>query len=326
MAQFSMPWEPYVGDGKVYTSAEWRRAWQIMHLPRYSTDGVLYSGGGSDALLPITVGVDTFTIGVGSAMVLGSVYYNDAPVSFSSPSPTVGRIDRIVLQKDWKAGTTRLAYRVGSSATPPALRQVLGSIWEIPLYKLTLPSTVVDERSYANVQARELFAPFYACTGYDSAGDPVVPVRDADGWIAAPNVVTTYHAAITRPIEDIARDFAEFAALYKTMPVIVSLVYKGVYGSSSAENLVMATEYEAIPVGSAPATITAGFDGNPDVPLQGASGFEFTGSVPFSVGAWAYLPDCVYSLSVRRLGTFATDTFSGTIKFVGLQTTFYSAL
>ena len=120
MAQFSMPWEPYVGDGKVYTSAEWRRAWQIMHLPRYSTDGVLYSGGGSDALLPITVGVDTFTIGVGSAMVLGSVYYNDAPVSFSSPSPTVGRIDRIVLQKDWKAGTTRLAYRVGSSATPPA--------------------------------------------------------------------------------------------------------------------------------------------------------------------------------------------------------------
>lgn len=84
-------------------------------------------------------------------------------VAFAIPvntDSTLARVDRIVLRRDPAANRVRLAHMVGTVAASPVapeLTQVPGGVYEVPLYRFTVPagsgttlSGLVDDRYFAN--------------------------------------------------------------------------------------------------------------------------------------------------------------------------------
>ena len=90
----------------------------------------------------------------GRALCYGSVFESDdnEPLNISTPAGST-RIDRLVVRKDWAAQTTRLAVITGvPGGAAPALTQTPGSVWEIPLYQISITTggaiTYTDERDF----------------------------------------------------------------------------------------------------------------------------------------------------------------------------------
>jgi hypothetical protein len=105
----------------------------------------------------------------GVAVVIGGWYRSDSTINISVPTPiSATRIDRIVLTKNWAAQTIRMSLVAGAegSGVPPALTQVSGTTWMVPLYQVKITTggviTLLDEREYVGGLA---YGPFVAGYG-----------------------------------------------------------------------------------------------------------------------------------------------------------------
>jgi hypothetical protein len=103
--------------------------------------------------LAVTGAGSPVSVASGRAMVCGSWYENDAPVSIEVASQVGGtRHDLVVLRKIWTAQTVRLALVQGTpGGAVPTPQQILGDTWEIPIAELLIQGTaitVTDRRRF----------------------------------------------------------------------------------------------------------------------------------------------------------------------------------
>jgi hypothetical protein len=80
------------------------------------------------------------TVASGAAIIEGFYYRNDATINISVLPPSVStRTDIIALRADWSARTVRVVRIAGTEgAGAPALTQVAGTTWEVPLARVTI--------------------------------------------------------------------------------------------------------------------------------------------------------------------------------------------
>lgn len=99
------------------------------------------------------------SVASGRAQVWGTWYETDAATAVTIPTPSAStRIDRIVLRKDWSGHTVRIVRKAGTEGgAEPALTQVAGTTWEVPLAKVSITTggviTLTDEREYISPYA-----------------------------------------------------------------------------------------------------------------------------------------------------------------------------
>lgn len=314
MTEFSMPWENGVGDGKIYTSSEWREAWRRMHNPHPDTDGVLFNGITPSELLTVTGGSNVFTIGAGAAMVYGGLYTNSSAVVFNAPSPVVNRKDRIVLHKSWALGTIRLKYLTGSTSVAPSLTQIPGNQWQIPLWGITLPSTITDERNYVNAQKRERFFPFEYSSTY---------ARGQYGWLTNNGGYMNVQTVISRPTEEIAKNASSYSQLLSQIPYQVSIIYAGSYSVTGSQSVSLTHTIKSFSVGGSP---TQSIVGPNTLTLTGTAGNVFSGKIDLSPSLFAFLQNGIYTIRTQRNGSSGTDTFTGFFDLVGVRVRYYSVI
>lgn len=155
MAESSVPWTDGLTDGGPYSDSAWQAVWKRLFANAIANAGIL-KGARSEFL---TTGVTSpVTVQAGSAIVDGAFYDSTASVAVTVPTPAVStRIDRIVLQKSWAAGTVRIARIAGAEGGgAPALTQSAGVTWEIPLFQIAITtggaiSYNADERVFAQI-------------------------------------------------------------------------------------------------------------------------------------------------------------------------------
>jgi len=161
MAEESYPWDDVlVGDATLapYDDDVWSDIWRTLFTKDPSTQGVI-KGHLNELLVSGTT--SPITIETGAAMVDGKVYDNDAALSFPIPLPTTNRIDFIVLRKRWATQTVRVTRVAGfEGGGAPAITQMDGNIWDIPLAQININSTgtiiVSDYRNYLTGQSLEI--------------------------------------------------------------------------------------------------------------------------------------------------------------------------
>lgn len=165
MTQDSRPWTgTTTGDSGAYSASEW----QQLHAYMVGLGGARanvgpFLGSGTqpnDGLKVQAKAVPNTQIEVliGSALVQGIEYLNDATVSFTIAGNSSGnpRIDTVILRADYVAQTVRLAVLQGSPAgspTPLALTQTPGVTWEIPLADIAVANGFVSITN-ANITPR----------------------------------------------------------------------------------------------------------------------------------------------------------------------------
>lgn len=111
----------------------------------------------TDGSLLVTGTVTPVSVASGQSIVYGNWYKNTAAVTVVIPTPAgATRIDRIVLRKDWSAQTVRITRIAGvEGGAAPALVQVAGTTWDIPLAQASITTggviTVVNEQEVASI-------------------------------------------------------------------------------------------------------------------------------------------------------------------------------
>ncbi len=159
MTEISRPWAgTTIGDAGPYSDEDWMEVW-FSFVDALANSGVLL--GELNDLAGSVVGPATtspFRIATGRAFVQGSWYETDGNVDVVIPTPAANpRIDRIVLRKDFAAQTVRVTRIPGTEAgapVAPAIIQVAGVTWDIPLFqvRIILSGAVVtievDERRW----------------------------------------------------------------------------------------------------------------------------------------------------------------------------------
>jgi hypothetical protein len=136
MTQRSLYWTNGLNHGGPYTQDDLRLALSFMLS---GADGVIV--GALDALTVYSTGNNNVRVRSGRALVNGTIYENDAEISFTTASPTVGTTGRrLVLRKDWTAGSVTAAVLSSADGTEalPALTQNAGTVWEISLASFTI--------------------------------------------------------------------------------------------------------------------------------------------------------------------------------------------
>lgn len=104
--------------------------------------------------LSVSGAATPLTVASGRALVYGTWYEADASVSVAIPTPGgATRIDRIVLRKSWVAQTVRVTRIEGvEGGGTPALTQVAGTTWDIPLAQASTTTlgviTLTDQREF----------------------------------------------------------------------------------------------------------------------------------------------------------------------------------
>jgi hypothetical protein len=179
MTEISRPWSgTVIGDAGPYTDQNWRDAWEQM-LARGSPNlGVLRSSY-SDFLA--TGAASPIAIAAGAAMINGLYYESDSSVNITVPTPVgATRIDRVVLRKTWATQQARLTRIAGveGAGVPPALTQVDGNTWDIPLWIASITVggviTLTDERRYIGPFDGLLSQGYPYNTVYNSANEEVM--------------------------------------------------------------------------------------------------------------------------------------------------------
>jgi hypothetical protein len=158
MTERSLPWaDTNVGDGSLspYDNDEWSDVWRILFQTDRTAQGPIED---YENELEVTNPAGTnIQVDTGAALVDGKFYESDdaATTTFAIVAPLVAtRIDRVVLRKLWAAQTVRAVVLTGvEGGGIPALTQVDGVQWEIPLayYTITIGSviTLTDEREFS---------------------------------------------------------------------------------------------------------------------------------------------------------------------------------
>lgn len=126
-------------------------------------NGVFVASGQSESLVvsqtaPASAAV---ALGVGSALIDGSLYINDSTLTLTIAANGSGsaRIDTIILRKTVSAGTVRAAVLQGTPAgtpVPTALTQTAGVIWEIPTAYVAVASGFVTIGNANVTQSMEI--------------------------------------------------------------------------------------------------------------------------------------------------------------------------
>lgn len=156
MAQGSFLWTTSgTGDGPGggFTQSHWETIFR-----KLLDEGVLE---GIDSELAVSGDASPLSVAAGAAVVDGHVYYNNAAANVAVSTPSIGTTGhRVVIQADWTAQTARIALLSSSDgvATPPAVTQNSGSVYEISLATLTITTggviTVTDDRSFIHYSTR----------------------------------------------------------------------------------------------------------------------------------------------------------------------------
>ena len=139
MAERSRPWSGTVtGDAGPYSDDQWTNAWKTLLGPVIASQGVF-----QDQLNDLNLSglpASPVTIESGRALVDGTWYETDASVSVAIPTPAINpRVDRIVLRKTWATQVVRVARIAGvenAIPAPPAVSQVDGVLWDLPLWQV----------------------------------------------------------------------------------------------------------------------------------------------------------------------------------------------
>lgn len=156
MAELSRPWSGIVtGDAGPYSDDQWTDVWKTLTAHVVASQGVFI-----DQLNDLNLSglaATPITIETGRALVDGSWYESNTSVSVAVPTPGANpRVDRIVLRKDWVLQTIRITRIAGAEAAtpvPPALVQVDGTTWDLPLWQVFITVGGVisiwrDERAF----------------------------------------------------------------------------------------------------------------------------------------------------------------------------------
>ncbi len=139
MAERSRPWSGIVtGDAGPYSDDQWTDVWRSLLAPIIARQGVFQEQLNEFDLS--SVAADPVSVASGRAMVNGIWYESDAATSVTIPTPAANpRVDRIVARADWVLQTvriTRIAGAEAASPVPPALVQVDGTTWDLPLWQV----------------------------------------------------------------------------------------------------------------------------------------------------------------------------------------------
>lgn len=170
MAERSRPWSGTVtGDAGPYSDDQWTDAWLTLEGPTIATEGVFFNQLNN---LVLTGAASPVSVNTGRALVDGAWYESDSSVAVVVPTPAANpRIDRIVLRKDWALQTiriTRIAGAEGAAPVPPAVTQVDGVTWDLPLWQvfITVGGVITIYRD------ERLFLGQYEPAGYSTPDEP----------------------------------------------------------------------------------------------------------------------------------------------------------
>lgn len=205
MSEISRPWGgTTIGDAGPYSHDQWHRVWSSMVASQQANYGVKRRE--LNLLNAVSPVANSISIDTGRAFVDGTWYENDASLPVSVPDVASNpRIDRIVLRKDYALQTVRVTRIEGAEAASPvapAITQVAGVTWDLPLWQIrmavgagAIPSIWIDEREWVNFpQFRGIDDDgVYWEDDFDSALD--VPASSTD-VIRGPWNVTTNNSAI----------------------------------------------------------------------------------------------------------------------------------
>ncbi len=157
MAEVSRPWSGIVtGDAGPYSDDQWTDAWKTLLAPVIASQGV-FRDQLNDLILSLPLTPSPVTVETGRALVNGIWYESNVNVSVAIPTPAGNpRVDRIVLRADWALQTVRLTRIAGAEAAspvPPALVQIDGTTWDLPLWQVRITvgaatSVERDEREF----------------------------------------------------------------------------------------------------------------------------------------------------------------------------------
>ncbi len=161
MTERSLPWESVsVGDATLapYNADEWSQGWaRLLGFPSRADWGVIagYDSGsaGSLAVRPTGPASKNVEVRIGAGIVQGTLYYTDATLvlPIADNSSGNGRIDTVILRKDYVLQTIRAAVKQGTPAATPVpatLTQSAGTIWEVPLAYIAVAngfSTITED-------------------------------------------------------------------------------------------------------------------------------------------------------------------------------------
>ncbi len=148
MTERSRPWDGIVtGDAGPYSDDQWTDIFKSFSAPVIASQGVL-----ADNLneLLASGAVSPVSINTGRALVDGIWYESDAAVTVAMATPGANpRVDRIVLRKDWALQTvriTRIAGAEAASPVAPAITQIDGTTWDLPLWQMHITTGGVITR------------------------------------------------------------------------------------------------------------------------------------------------------------------------------------
>lgn len=230
------------GDGTAtgYTSAQFQAYMRSLWIDDGDLDeqGVIYGQGNG---LEVTVtGAGASQVDTGSALVYGIWYENTAAVAVAHTTPLIDTTGwRIVLRASWAAGTVRvtLVESADGVAAIPALTQVAGTTWDIPLAQGTITvggvvTIASDDRKYVGQRTRTLWVPCWAY--YDttnlvgSDGSLFTWPANARGWVWSDNAFTQGYGTFIIP--------DDYVASLTVTPYIVPLAAAGnCYGYQQAD-------------------------------------------------------------------------------------------
>lgn len=216
MAESSLPWTDSTGDGGPYAHGAWDDIYRYLFTQDdHDGEGVLE--GVQDEL--VVAGTATpVTVGTGAAVVNGKFYKNTAEVEVAVASPAVStRIDRVVLRAAYAAMTVRITLVAGvEGGAAPALTQVDGTTWDIPLAQVSITTggviTVTDEREFCHfaTKVRQAMIDAGAVDTTEIADDAITAAKIDDGAVG--NAAMADDAIDTAEISDGAVETAQINA------------------------------------------------------------------------------------------------------------------
>jgi len=155
MAETSLPWANNgIGDAQAYDDDEWSDWQRKLFTHDRTLQGVIP---GYESELEVTNPAgNTIRVAAGGAVVDGKIYDNSTDADGAVTTPGAGsNYYRVVLAKDWAAQTVRAGIVGPDVASPPAVTQTDGTLWEISLATVQITSggvvTVTDTRRYVGM-------------------------------------------------------------------------------------------------------------------------------------------------------------------------------
>lgn len=173
MTERSRPWDgTAVGDAAEApydAGTEWAR---VMRATSFASEtnankgGVVMDATGFNDYAVTTSSPNNARVQTGLGLVQGTWHESDANVDIAIPTPIVStRVDRIVLRKSWANQTVRITRIAGTEgAGVPALTQVFGATWDVPLWQVSIVITTgaityTDDRLGVGAGHARLVAP-----------------------------------------------------------------------------------------------------------------------------------------------------------------------